>query len=178
MTARYVKILISVLAFLVSHGESFAQRNSIGTSWSLSGIGITYERDMVDDSFAQFSIQSELGETFTGRGTRPGVSAAFTWNIIFAQMESRNGVPVRFYAGPGFAAGISQDFMGPQGLFFGLKGRVGMQCLFARKINVSLSLAPILGIHISEVDEYILTRAYRNGLIQVIIPEIGISYRF
>jgi len=39
-------------------------------------------------------------------------------------------------------------------------------------------LAPILGIHISEVDEYILTRAYRNGLIQVIIPEIGISYRF
>lgn len=178
MTARYVKILISVLAFLSFHGESIAQRNSLGTSWSLSGIGISYERDMIDDSFAHFAVQAELGEMFIGRGTRPGVSAAFTWNIIFAQMESRNGVPVRFYAGPGFAAGIAQDFMGHPGLFFGLKGRVGMQCQFARNINVSLSLAPILGIHISKVDEYILTRAYRNGVIQVIIPEIGISYRF
>lgn len=178
MTARYAKIFITVLVLAVSQGRAYAQRNSAGTSWSLSGIGISYERDMIDDSFAHFTVQAELSEMFTGRGNYPGISAAFTWNIIFARMESRNGVPVRFYAGPGFAAGIAQDFMGPPGLFFGLKGRVGMQCQFARNINVSLSLAPILGIHISKVDEYVLTRAYRNGLIQVITPEIGISYRF
>ena len=119
-----------------------------------------------------------MAETFLGKASHPGISAAFTWNLVFAQIESRNGTPLRFYAGPGFAAGISKDMDAPSGLFIGLKGRVGLQCLFERRINVSVSLSPILGIYMTPKDESILTRAYRHGLLQTILPEIGISYSF
>ena len=179
MTEHYTKTMLVMLMTLLSLGRADAQeRNSVGTSWSMSGIGITYERETEADAFALVSVQTELGETFTGKGRYPGISASFSWNIVFAQMESRNGVPVRFYAGPGFAAGFAQDFMGPPGLFFGLKGRVGVQCAFARKVNISVSLSPILGLHVSRLDENRITRTYRNGLIQTVLPEIGISYRF
>jgi hypothetical protein len=85
---------------------------------------------------------------------------------------------VRFYAGPGLAAGISQDIKTPPGLFVGLKGRLGMQCIFDRRINISLALAPVLGIYVSTEDEYINARAYRHGLLRAFMPEVGISYRF
>jgi hypothetical protein len=157
---------------------AYAQSNAIGTSWSFSGIGITYERNVSEDAFAQVSLQAEMAETFIGRALHPGLSAAFSWNLVFAQIESRNGNQVRFYAGPGLAAGIGQDINTPPGLFVGLKGRIGMQCLFDRRINISVSLAPTLGIYISKQDEYVNARTYRHGLLQTFMPEVGISYRF
>lgn len=179
MTKHYTKTMLVMLMTLLSLGRADArQRNSVGTSWSMSGIGMTYERETDADAFAHVSVQTEMWETFTGKGKYPGISASFTWNLVFAQMESRNGVPVRFYAGPGFATGLAQDFMGPTGLFFGLKGRVGVQCAFARKVNISVSISPILGLHVSRLDENRIIKTYRNGLIQTVLPEIGISYRF
>ncbi len=160
------------------HGTAHAQKNAIGTSWSFSGIGITYERNVSEDAFALVSLQAEMAETFIGRAVHPGLSAAFSWNLVFAQIESRNGNQVRFYAGPGLAAGVGQDIKSPPGLFFGLKGRLGMQCLFDRRVNISVSLAPLLGIYISKQDEYTNARVYRHGLLQTFLPEIGISYRF
>ena len=106
------------------------------------------------------------------------MSAAFTWNHIFAQAESRDGTPVKFFSGPGIAAGASKDFNGPRGLFIGLKGRVGAKFIYRRNVNISLSLSPILGIQLAKVDENFVTRTYRNGLLQTVVPEIGISYRF
>ena len=103
-----------------------AQKNTLGTSWSLSGIGLTYERNTSENTFAQIAVQAEMGEMFIGRTPYSGLSAAFTWNHIFAQVASRNGTPVLFFAGPGLAAGASKDFNGPAGLYFGLKGRIGM----------------------------------------------------
>lgn len=167
-----------MLMAIVSHSAVYAQKNTVGTSWSFSGIGLTYERNVSEEAFAHVAVQAEMAETFLGRAMYPGISTAFTWNLVFAQFESRNGIPVRFYAGPGFATGISHDMHGRHGLFFGLKGRAGMQCIFDRRINISVSLAPILGIHISEDDENILTRPYANGLLQAVMPEFGISYRF
>ena len=155
-----------------------AQKNSIGTSWAFSGIGLTYERNVSPEAFAQIAVKAEMTETFLGKALYPGISANFTWNLVFAQLESRNGTPLRFYAGPGFAAGISQDMMSSPGLYFGLKGRVGMQCVFERRVNVSVSLSPILGIHVTSTDENIMTKVYRNGLLQAVMPEFGISYRF
>lgn len=155
-----------------------AQDNSLGTTWSFAGIGIAYERNVSADAFAHVSIQTEMLETFIGRTEHPGLSAAFTWNLVFAQIESRNGTPVRFFAGPGIAAGLSCDLDTPRGMYFGLKGRVGVQCIYDRKVNISVSLAPLLGIHVSQRDENIMTQTYKNGLLSAIFPEIGISYRF
>lgn len=176
---HHVKTTLIVIAMIIlSHGTSHAQRNSVGTSWSLAGIGITYERYSSEDAFAQVAVQVDLGETFIGRVVYPGLCSSFTWNLVFAEIESRNGTPITFFAGPGITAGISKDFAGPKGLFFGLKGRAGMQCIFERGINISLSLAPVLGIHLSKTDENFITRTYKNGILQTFLPEIGISYRF
>ena len=163
------------MAFAFSYAV-FAQENTLGTSWSFSGIGLTYERNVSPEAFAHISLQAEMSEIFIGKTIYPGLSAAFTWNLVFAQIESRNGIPVRFYAGPGLTAGISGDTS--PGVFFGLKGRAGMQCIFDRKINISISVAPTLGIHVLREEENMITKTYRNGIMQVLMPEIGISYRF
>ncbi len=175
---RVKTTMIAIAMMIFSHGTSHAQRNTVGTSWSLSGIGMTYERITSEDTFAQIAVQVDLGETFIGRAVYPGLCSSFTWNIVFARIESPNAVPVEFFAGPGLAAGMSKDFNGPKGLFLGLKGRAGMQCIFERGVNISISLAPVLGIHMSKIGDSFITRTYRNGILQTILPEIGISYRF
>ena len=112
-------MIVMACLTIAFHGTAHAQNNAIGTSWSFSGIGITYERNVSEDAFAQVSLQAEMAETFIGRALHPGLSAAFSWNLVFAQIKSRNGNQVRFYAGPGLAAGISQDIKTPPGLFVG-----------------------------------------------------------
>lgn len=171
-------VLVIMLMTIVSQREGYAQRNTVGTSWSLSGIGITYERNTSEDTFAQVAIQADLGETFFGRAACPGVRGSFTWNIVFAQVETTNKNPVRFFAGPGLAAGICKDLNGPDGVIFGLKGKVGLDCQFARSVNLSVSLVPTLGLHVSKADGNVIICAYKYGLLQTILPEIGISYRF
>lgn len=178
MNCLFAKAAIAIILAVASLHTASAQKNTLGTSWSLSGIGVTYERHTSENTFAQLAVQAEMGEMFIGRTPYSGLSAAFTWNHIFAQVESRGGTPVLFYAGPGLAAGASKDLNGPRGLYFGLKGRVGMMCVFERGINISVSLAPTLGIQLTKDDENFITRTYRNGLLQSVLPEIGISYRF
>jgi hypothetical protein len=119
-----------------------------------------------------------MGEMFMGRTPYSGLSAAFMWNHIFAQVKSPDGTPVRFFAGPGFAVGASKELDGPRGIFFGLKGRAGAQFVFERGINVSVSASPILGLHMSKEDENFVTDIYKSGILQMIVPEIGISLRF
>jgi hypothetical protein len=172
------KAAIAMILAVASVHTASAQMKTLGTSWSLSGIGVFYEKHSSAQTFIHISVQAEMGEMFRGTTPYSGLSAAFTWNHIFAQVESRNGTPVQFYAGPGIAAGASKDFDGPRGLFFGLKGRLGVQCLYKRKVNISVAVAPVIGIQLAKIDENFVTRAYRNGLLHTIVPEIGISYRF
>jgi hypothetical protein len=178
MNCLAAKAAIAMILAVASIHTATAQMKTLGTSWSLSGIGVFYEKHSSAQTFIHISVQAEMGEMFIGRTPYSGLSAAFTWNHIFAQVESRGGTPVLFYAGPGLAAGASKDFNGPAGLYFGLKGRIGMMCVFERGINISVSLAPTLGIQLTKDDENFITRTYRNGLLQSVLPEIGISYRF
>ena len=163
---------------IASMHTAYAQKNSIGTTWSLSGIGISYERLISEDTFAHVAIKAEMEEMFIGKTQFSGLSAAFTWNYVFAQIESNYGTPVKFFAGPGIAAGVCNDLYGTNGLFLGLNGRVGMQCIFQRNVDITIALAPVLGLHVSQKGENLNTRTYWNGLLQAIMPEIGISYRF
>ena len=172
------RLAIAIILAVASVHMASARNRSMGTSWSLTGIGLTYEYHTSDNTFAHVAVQAEMGEMFRGTTPYSGLSAAFTWNHIFAQVESANGTPVRFFAGPGIAAGASKDFNGPRGLFLGLKGRLGVQCIYERRVNISLSIAPVLGIQLAKTDENFVTRTYRNGLLQAIVPEIGINYRF
>lgn len=179
MTGGLTKKLFIIVLTVLSAGYSYAQDNTIGTSWSPSGIGLTYSREIDEKTFAHAGIQLEMVETFMGRARYPGISASFTWNFVIKDMKSRNGTPVRIFAGPGFSAGMEKDFMTPQmGFFFGLKGRVGFQCIFPRNVDVSVSLAPILGLHVAKINDVSIMKLYSSGLFKTIMPEIGISYRF
>jgi hypothetical protein len=59
-----------------------------------------------------------------------------------------------------------------------VKGRAGVRIEYDRNINITAAVAPVLGMHLSMKDETVMMRYYRYGLLQTLMPEITISYRF
>lgn len=169
--------ICAIIAVAMASNEAAAQARNVGTSWSFSGIGITYEWDDSEDSFGHIDLKAEMADTFIGKASLPGASASFSWNLIFYNTESRNGVEIDLFAGPGFIIGITSDQMW-RNTFFGLKGRAGVRLIYDRKINISLALVPVMGLHLKYIEEEMQMDYYKNGLLQIIMPEIGISYRF
>jgi hypothetical protein len=53
-----------------------------------------------------------------------------------------------------------------------------VECSFERRIAISASLNPIIGSHLMIRDEYLEMTYFRNGLLNAILPEIGIKYTF
>lgn len=170
--------LLFILAFLLMADAACAQPRALGGTFSYSGIGITYEHEIDNDSFIDAQLRAETASAFTYGNIAPGISASFTWNMMFAGTESRNGNQIRFYAGPGLALGIADDLKSVSGMFFGLKGRVGCECEFPRKVVLSLSLAPVLGAHLKNESGSIIMLPYKMGLLYGIMPEVGIKYAF
>lgn len=176
MTHRICCLVIILAAGFLKTG---AQTRSLGASFSFSGAGICYEDVLGEDSFYQLGLKAELVEVFTGRADSPGVSVGFTCNYIIRRWQSENDNEIIFYAGPGIETGWVRDFRSDRGGFVGLKGRIGLQCLFPRKIKVSLSLAPCIGAHFTSKEETgVRMEFYRNGLLSAVMPEIGIRYSF
>ena len=114
----------------------------------------------------------------------PGGSVSFTWNDILGSTTSRNGNRISFFAGAGAAAGYCKDFRVKRkeqvryGSFFGLKGRAGVRIEYDRNINITAAIAPVLGMHLFRKEETVMMRYYRYGLLQTLMPELTISYRF
>lgn len=180
----YSKTLAVILLTMLFLCDAYAQERSIGTSWSFAGIGLAYEQNVNETAFVHVGAQLEMAETFLGRVSSPGGSASFTWNDIIGSTTSRNGNRIIFFAGAGAAAGYSKDFRLKRkeqimhGGFFGLKGRAGVRIEYGRKVNIAACVAPILGMYLSVKDETLVMRYYRYGLLQTLMPEITISYRF
>ena len=180
----YRKILIVILLTMPFLGEAYAQEHSIGTSWSFSGIGLTYEHLIKETAFVHVGAQLEMTESFLGRATVPGGSASFTINDIIDSISSRNGNRISFFAGAGAAIGYCKDFrlerkeQAAYGYFFGLKGRAGLRIEYDRNINITAAFAPVLGMHLYTKDETLMMRYYRYGILQTMMPELTISYRF
>ena len=178
------KILIVILLTTPFLSEIYAQEHSIGTSWSFSGIGVTYEYQIKETAFVHVGAQFEMTETFLGRAAVPGGSASFTFNDIIDSISSRNGNRISFFAGAGAAVGYCKDFrlkrkeQAAYGYFFGLKGRAGLRIEYDRNINITAAFAPVLGMHLYTKDETLMMRYYRYGILQTMMPELTISYRF
>ena len=177
--------LIMVIAMtMVLLGKANAQERSIGTSWSFTGFGLAYEQPMKGCTFLHVGAQLEMSEMFLGRTAKHGGSINFTCNDVLHSITSRNGNTVSFFAGAGAAVGHSKDCRLKRdqvtypGLFFGLKGRAGLRIRYDRNINITAAVAPVLGMHLSMKDETVMMRYYRYGLLQTLMPEITVSYRF
>lgn len=170
-------ILILVLAVLSSL-EMHSQERSVGTSWSISGISADFKWKTAEDSFMWVQAKLELTETFWNSSSTPGASASVTWNSTFGEKKICDDSIFQFYAGPGITAGYNTDYKSSRGPFIGLMGRVGVMIMYDRNIDICVGLSPVLGIHITSEKNSISTQYYKHGLIQCIIPEISICYRF
>jgi hypothetical protein len=98
--------------------------------------------------------------------------------MVFAEKTSQYGNRISFFAGPGIMAGYVTDFKNTPGAAFGLKGRIGVECRFKRSVSLSASLSPTIGCHITSSGENIKMLLYKSGLLQTVIPEIGLKYAF
>ncbi len=171
------KICCMIIICTLFLSESHAQTKAAGASFSYAGVGVVYEHHTDADSFIDVNIRMETTSMYT-IGKNPGVSASFTWNMVFAQAESGCGNIIRFFAGPGAAIGFADDFRKGRGWMLGLKGKIGGECTFSRNINVSLSISPVLGMHLSIEKGMMNMLLYKNGLMYSIMPEVGIKYAF
>lgn len=178
MDNKYKHIIVILIVTILDLGMIDAQPKSIGTSYCFSGIGLTYEHEIDDDTFLDFTVKAEMSELFSGREESPGCSVSITCNNIIKQWTSSGGETVRFLLGPGAALGLAKDYLTSYGLFFGLKGRLGLEWIFERGACISISLSPIFGQHVVKTEDAIRMKGYRNGVIYGLAPEIGIRYSF
>jgi len=178
MKTNNLKPLLITALSLMMIGECLAQPKSIGTVYSVSGIRLSYEQYIDSESFIDLSLKAECGDMFFGRGIWPGLTTSFTWNMYFSRFDSRNGNEIRLYAGPGLNLGWTNDLLRPMGMTFGLKGSLGVECEFDRKVTISASLSPVIGTHMVFHEDFIDMRYYRMGLMGLIMPEAGIRYTF
>lgn len=178
MSNAPLRLAATILAALFALNFAGAQPKSVGAAFSFSGASLSYEHRIADDCFANFSIKTEIGEYLMDRAECPGYSASFAWNIILDSRESRNGNRIDIYAGPGLTAGKSRDFKKPEGYFFGLMCRLGFECSFSRNVIISAGISPIIGSHMEILSDSIRMTCFVSGLLNGIMPEIGIRYRF
>ena len=172
---RYLLVFMTACAVMQ---YAAAQTRSLGASFSFSGIGIEYEHALNNSCFINADARAEMLAFFMNRSDVPGMSASFSCNFILKEWASRNKNSIRFFAGPGVTVGLTHEFRKDNGMFFGLKGRVGAECWFDRNVALSICLNPILGSHLTIVDKHIEMRYYTNGLINAILPEIAVKYTF
>lgn len=178
MDRIYHKAVLTFVTAILFLSVASAQTRSVGTSWSFSGIGLTYSHEAGNRSFFDIQCKVELGEVLMNRTNIPGVSLAFTRNYIIREWDTEDGNTIYLISGPGISAGWSSDFLTNHGIHIGLKGCFGIECRYRRNINLSFCLAPVIGVHISKQNDYMKMEYHRNGLLGTILPEVGIKYSF
>ena len=165
-------------ALFLAQSTMNAQSKAIGVDFSVSSIGLSYEHYVESGSFLTFDMYLDTDDLMWLRASHPGASASLIWNMVFAEKNSSLGNRISFFAGPGIMVGYVTDMNDIAGCAFGLKGRVGVECSFKRPVTLSASLSPLLGCHITSQNAEVKMKMYKSGLIQAIIPEIGIKYTF
>ena len=165
-------------ALFLAQSTLDAQSKAIGVDFSISSIGLSYEHYVESGSFLTFDMYLDTDDLMWLRASHPGASASLIWNMVFAEKNSSLGNRISFFAGPGIMVGYVTDMNDIAGCAFGLKGRVGVECSFKRPVTLSASLSPLLGCHITSQNAEVKMKLYKSGLIQTIIPEIGIKYTF
>lgn len=157
---------------------SYAQPKALGGIFSFSGIGLTYGHYLNQNCFIEADLRAETTELFLNRTDYPGVSVSLTSNFILKEYSSQNGNPIRIFAGSGITIGKARDLFKESGYFFGLKGRAGIECNFKRNISISATLNPIFALHMVILEDHADMKYYRNGIMNLIMPEVGIKHMF
>ena len=172
------KISIVILMTSLFLSGINAQERSIGATFSYAGTGISFQNKVKEDTFIEIQLRAETTHLFASVSDIPGMTASVTWNMTFAEMTSPDGNRISFFAGPGISAGFADDIPIHKGVVFGLKGRVGVECCFNRNIALSACVSPVIGAHVSMKDGIPYMLFYKTGMMNCIMPEVGIRYIF
>ena len=186
---RSIRFCLAMILLLSSGFSSlYARSKAIGATFSYTGVAISYEHyTRKDNSYLDLSLKAEFSEFTSGRSSYPGISTSLTWNSPLKEWSTSEGNTVRIFAGPGVTAGYGKDYSNSRktmsdkssdGIFFGIMGKVGVECRFSRKVNLTASVSPVIGSHLIYNNGIVTMKWYRNGLYHTLIPEIGIKYRF
>ena len=181
---------LTVTLLMLSSGMSslYARSKAIGATFSYTGVAVSYEHTTKkDNSYLDLSLKAEFSEFTSGRSSYPGISTSLTWNSILKDWTTSEGNTVSIFAGPGVVAGYGKDYSNSKkttsgessdGVFFGIMGKIGVECRFIRRVNLTASISPVIGSHLIYNNGLVTMKWYRNGLYYALVPEIGIKYRF
>ena len=175
----FLKIFLTLVASGFLSGVISAQPKAAGASFSMSGIGFSYEHANDDERFMEISLKAELWEVFNDRAEVPGVTASFLWNLILKSWKSNEDNTLNIFAGTGISAGYTNDYRQAYGCVLGLKGKIGIECCYMRRnIKLSASISSMIGTHIRKENSTLRMDYYKSGIFNTIMPEIGIKYLF
>lgn len=178
MMLKSSKLKVTIVAFILGYACVNAQPKTVGLIFSSSCVGANYEHFIDDRSFISLDAELDLYYPIRLTTDKLGVTGSFVWNIIFAEKTSNYGSHISFYAGPGIMTGYVYDIKSSDGLVFGLKGCIGVECRFDRKITISAHLSPVIGMHMTAKNTHMRMMVYKYGLIKSFLPQIGIKYAF
>ena len=176
---RFWRGALAVVAsvFFFTGGLAAGPRTA-GAVFSFCRSGIEYGHTVNDRIFWNIGFGVEYGSTiFYKNQMNPGVSLDFGYNYVLKHWESESGEGT-FHAGPGVKAGYMTDRKGQAGMTLGLMGCVGLDFRFHLPVTLSVSVKPVLGLHLRNDDGNFSLGLYRNGLIFGLLPEVGVKYSF
>ena len=171
---------------------SRAQVRSAGIFNSLKGFGLSFELPSADENtFTSFNVFADIYGLVTSRTDVPGVRAGADRCRIFSRLSGKD-VNFLFYAGTGLCLGYVHDYetgtyngrkdvlVNNMGFVAALDGRVGCRFLFNRRITIDAAFSADLGVHVrkDENSRNALVRLYKNGIFQLIYPEVKLEYHF
>lgn len=172
-------LAVTLVSVFVCNLPAIAQPKALGGLFSFSNIGLSYEHFIHGgSSFIDASVSLRTSEMILDRSVTPGFSGSLTWNFPFLTKRLGSEHLLNFYAGPGIVAGYEKDFKTAYGIFVGLVGKVCVECGFDRNVFLTASVSPVVGAHIVSSGKGYTMTYFKNGLLQTIMPEVGIKYRF
>ncbi|MBO5194234.1 MAG: hypothetical protein J6B62_05000 [Bacteroidales bacterium] len=178
MTANLHRISLCTVMLLASVFILPARPHAIGGSFSLNGAGVVYRQELRRDVFYEVGLEVDYGYSVFVSRALPGAWVRYGYNMVFAEKEYEEGT-LRFYGGPGVAAGYIRDaFSSREGLAGGLTGTVGMEYSFKVPVVLSLSVTPCLGLMYSRDGNGRQLDFYSGGVSYAFLPSIGIKYCF
>lgn len=165
-------VLMTLPAVLMLAGP-----RTVGAVFSPQRSGIEYGDSFNDAAFWNIGLGVEYGNAVFWRDRTPGVSVVFQYNYVLKTWSSSSGSGT-FFAGPGLKLGYMSDKNVDPGIVAGVAGIIGMDFAFRIPVTLSLSIKPVLGLHLDIAGDNTSLRFYRNGLITEFCPEIGVKYHF
>lgn len=156
------------------------ERLAVGSFQSFKGAGVCLETlSPSGREFNTFTLYADLASVYLGDNRDPGVKFNYSHNIRIAQFSPRTLDNLSFIAGSGFSTGWVKDSgKDGYGLCAALSGTFGARTVFPCRVCLFLGITLETGLLLYDNGGHPTTTLYRDGIYQIILPHLTISYQF